>query len=128
MREIKFRGIRKNSGEFVYGFYVQNQFDGTSMVIEHGICRKGRYPVEIILETLGQYTGLKGSNGVEIYEGDILDGFENEIRMKCEFSIDDCAFIFNWSTCAALINQDYTANFIVIGNVHQHSELLGGDV
>lgn len=76
MREILFRGKRKNNGEWVYGFLI-GRYDPFKKenVMKFAYIDNGTFfynAVEVIPETVGQYTGHNDVNGTKIFEGDIV--------------------------------------------------------
>jgi uncharacterized phage protein (TIGR01671 family) len=72
MREIIFRGKRVDNREWVEGDLVHDAFNGASRNIAIGIQEKGCYPVEVIPETVGQFTGLHDKEGKKIWEDDMI--------------------------------------------------------
>ena len=135
MREILFRGKRKDNGEWVDGYY-----NGRHIVMWHDkkVCTDDEYiimpmqrMIDVILETVGQYTGLTDKNGKKIFEGDILEFIYDDAK---SFHIVQWSYEYaGWAT--QNIDEKYDAEtmdfwdefrgcYEIIGNIHDNPELL----
>ena len=143
MREILFRGKRKSNGEWAYGNFVRGCVDDFAYIVEFGNKELCRNYVEVIPETVGQFTGLTDKNGKRIFEGDMIKPFDDEIdKMVVEFrqgqfllcSYGERGYMAeygweesgNYGCFEAEPLSSYGDDIEVIGNIHDNPELLKG--
>lgn len=131
MREILFRGKRVENGEWVEGFYVnvpehyKHEMSRKSYIV---LINNGLF-MEVIPETVGQYTGLTYKKGRKIFEGDIIQNNCNEIGVirRGEYDVYS-RYVFGGYYCvdktSALIEWTCSWHCEVIGNIHDNPELL----
>ena len=67
-RQIKFRGYSEQLKCFVYGFFQEIEVEG--VVYSYIFWQGNLTPVKA--DSVGQFTSLLDSKGIEIYEGDYL--------------------------------------------------------
>ena len=102
MREIKFRA-----------------WDGEQMISPDYIDREGvahwqANSIPTVSKILLQFTGLLDKNGVEIYEGDVVEwGTERDFQMTVQFLIEEQRWV-----------PYITESSVVIGNIYENPELL----
>lgn len=117
MKEILFRGKRIDNGEWV----TSNTFYQCNGEIKLWDERDGY--VEVIPETVGQYTGLTDKNGEKIFEGDIIaKGFE---RYEVKWNAEQMRWgIYSDNYEVAGFTKFSEPYFEVIGNIYDNPELL----
>lgn len=70
MREILFKGKRKDNGEWVYGDLLTVSANNYASIVEQ---KSIALNYEVDLKTIGQYTGLTDNNGKKIFVNDVLE-------------------------------------------------------
>ena len=133
MRELKFRAWSEETESFEFF----DLYEGT----ECGLTNLQIWARNAQIE---QYTGLKDKNGKEIYEGDILERKrtvlardsaypawgKDHIEIRRASIVFENGSFYGRSTDSGISAQyswkELGADFEVIGNIHENSELLEG--
>jgi len=138
-RPIKFRAIRKDSDQWVFGYYVvfiamtgESKLNGQITLDNgtkiHAIVDEIGCVHDVIPETVGQFTGLHDKNGKEIYEGDVVQYNEGseEKPVLCNLDIEwvyNGFYAVGFDGFSALVNNPSGGKwrYEIISNIHEQS-------
>lgn len=146
MREILFKGKKKDNGEWIEGYLFDDgmlgekqMFIGKLVIAPYEGPIRGKWTViangfdEVDPDTLCQFTGLCDKNGKRIWESDVVwlvyDGKEHiyqivwdnsELDFKATNGEENYGSNFEYLLCCDEIE--------VIGNIFDNKELLQGSV
>jgi uncharacterized phage protein (TIGR01671 family) len=145
MREIKFRGKRIDNGEWIRGYLYYDTENTKTQGLRAFIVSTydhlyGKFDdYEVDSKTIGQNTGVKNKNGVEVYEGDIISrsvltdwksGWKitwDDVLLAwiVENNVEDellCRFCYDGNFCYESVGE-----FEVIGNIYDNPEMGKND-
>ncbi len=128
----QYRGLTKE-GKWVYGWYVQSQ--RAHNIIPTGVSEwygggVGKYfygATEVIPESVGQQVPIKDIDNKWMYVGDIIG--RDEFVRQIIWNEDFCCYQapFRDGSGLQLFTQKSLGIFKIIGNIHQHPNLLEQD-
>lgn len=120
MREIKFRGQKIDTKEWIYGYYHLLTRSNTHCIDVPMADFDNSTLWHVVPETIGQCTDLTDKNGKEIYEGDVMRDTDTGHVKTVEyhaprFVLVDKDRFFDYS---------HWDEYEVIGNIYENLELL----
>jgi uncharacterized phage protein (TIGR01671 family) len=128
-RDNEFRGKCPDNGEWYFGSLVVMKNGQTEIVtneVDDVICR-----VNVIPETVEQYTSLKDNKGAKIFEGDIVEFHNTEgqiFRQVVRWDKKLLCYSYGVMPYKNIVESSYyhnlDENVNVIGNIYDNPELL----
>jgi hypothetical protein len=113
MREIKFRAYCDIGEENKMLYFTEGKYDN-GLWFEHTSNHIDKY-----LSPLMQFTNVKDSENVDVYEDDIIQ-YSNGVKTVVKWGQDEC-FGRNYDGYCFRSDEN---TFKVIGNIHENPELL----
>ncbi len=138
MKKIKFKAYSKSNNKMFDNELLENAADGLYNIAKSKLLEMGYFAQAEDLErgvylptkdddlVFMQYTGLKDMDGVDIYEGDILDyGMYGKFKVvfnKASFKVQKLGFSDGY---LYLLESCFLDEIEVIGNIYENPELIG---
>lgn len=123
MREIKFRGFREKTSEWVYGYLVIREEPFLHDIVSP-IGNQSSCTWSIKRGSEGQYTGRKDKDGVEVYDGDVITAYFDAINGKYLITytvkFDEFHSLYPFED---FDRYEGPMHFTVIGNRYENPEL-----
>lgn len=129
MREILFKGKRKDNGEWIRGDLSQHK-TGKKFIK----CGSATSSYEVIPDSIGQYVGLTDKNGNKVFEGDIVEG---HCHSQWSHRLQRCVIVYDRDSFKSRHYLNYpngkhyfeykvlfSKDVVVIGNAYDNPELL----
>ena len=124
-RTIKFRGKNKKAGKWIYGYYFKNR--GIDFIATD------RFPngktwedYEVDSDSVMQFTRRNDKNGREVYEGDVLRFYDEDIPLKVVFAFVEGVFMPVYTDKPHVRSSWPVEDMEIVGNIFDNPELLKG--
>lgn len=131
VREILFRGKMEDGGEWIYGDLVASKF---ICIHDETVDDESRIGfIDVVNETVGQYTGVTDKNGAKIFEGDIVSiNGSTELAIVHYLNLDNKSEFETLGWYCTIPKYQYyvhrlennSSKYEVVGNIHDNPELL----
>lgn len=131
--EILSRGKRIDNGEWIEGNLLSDDISDIAAIVTyinlagdiHDLSECSIY--RVIPSAIGRYIGLTDKNGVKIFEGDIVSGYFNHVKVQGVITYGSDATFYVHRDGLYGIGLNNASDWLgVIGNIHDNPELLGG--